>query len=138
MFQRPHNNIVRILDDPESDKGDCGYHYFVMEYVAGGTFLEAVTSGALSLEERIDVVLQIADALAFAHEHGNLHRDVKPENILLDAGGGPAKLTDFDLVFAADTWGGTQNSLGTLCYGGWNAWSWPTRSMRGATSTRSA
>src|SRR5205823_6651045 len=94
-----------------------GYHYFVMEYVAGGTFAQAVTGDILSLEKRIEVVLAIGDALAFAHDREVIHRDVTPDNILLDGLHGVARLTDFDLVRLADSTGGTRTgAMGKFVY----------------------
>ena len=72
--------------------------------------------GLLPKAERLRIILEIGEALAFAHENGAIHRDVKPQNILLDHDGS-AKLTDFDLVRAADTTGGTRTAmLGTFLY----------------------
>ncbi len=114
MQQLCHPHVVRILD---LDQEDRGYHYFVMEYVAGGTFVQAVTSGVLPLEKRLAVVAEVGDALAFAHERGIVHRDVTPDNILLDASTGSARLADFDLVRLADSTGGTRTgALGKYVY----------------------
>jgi formylglycine-generating enzyme required for sulfatase activity len=111
-----HPNVVRILDS-RPDMEDGGHHYFVMEYIAGGTFFKAVTGGNLTAEERIGVILDVSEALAEAHERGLLHRDVTPDNILLEDGTGQAKLTDFDLVRLADSTGGTRTgALGKFIY----------------------
>jgi serine/threonine protein kinase len=107
MQRLTHPNIVRILNE---EGEDGGYHYFVMEYVPGGTFAQAVTSGALTAEQRIQAVLQVGDALAFAHDRGVVHRDVSPDNILMDAPGGAVRLTDFDLVLLDDSTGCTRTA----------------------------
>jgi formylglycine-generating enzyme required for sulfatase activity len=112
MQQLSHPNIVRILDLYREDRG---YHYFTMEYVAGGTIVEAVTSGTLTAKKRARLLLQVGGALAFAHEQGIIHRDVTPRNILIDSAGS-AKLTDFDLVRVADSTGGTRGGMGTFVF----------------------
>lgn len=105
--------IVRVLDGPDRHRG---FHYFVMDYVPGGDLSGAVSSGTVTVDAALHAVLEIGTALTFAHQHELIHRDVKPENILLDAHG-KACLTDFDLVWAADSTGGTGGgALGTLLY----------------------
>jgi formylglycine-generating enzyme required for sulfatase activity len=84
MAQMAHPCIVRVLENEQSDDG---WRFFVMEYVPGGNFEQAVLAGGLSLEQRLDVIQQVGEALEHAHQHGAVHRDVKPANVLLDAGG---------------------------------------------------
>lgn len=112
MAELQHPHIVRLLTGKVNEDG---WHYFVMEYLPGGNLEQAVLDGRLLLEERRRVLVEVGEALAFAHQHGVVHRDVKPANILLD-GGGRAKLTDFDLVRAEDTTGltATQAMMGTV------------------------
>ena len=112
MAQLDHPNIVKIILPWASD-GE--YEYYVMHYVAGGTLRDAVLGRGLSPGKRIQLLLAVADALAFAHERGIIHRDVKPSNILVADDGTPY-LTDFDLVRAEDTTGGTAGGLGTVIY----------------------
>lgn len=114
MAELRHAHIVGVI---EKECEDGGYYYFVMEYMEGGDLRQAVLKGHLSRDELLRVVLAVGEALAFAHERGVLHRDVKPGNILLNAQGQP-KLTDFDLVRAIDTTGGTRTGsmLGTFLY----------------------
>jgi formylglycine-generating enzyme required for sulfatase activity/nucleoside phosphorylase/tRNA A-37 threonylcarbamoyl transferase component Bud32 len=116
MYELAHPHIVRVLELAREDRG---YHYFVMEYLGGGTFLEAVTAGKLAQEQIGRVILQIGEALAYAHAHGQIHRDVTPDNILLDSTDGTAKLTDFDLVRLAESSGGTRTgaAVGKFSYG---------------------
>ncbi|MFY0532811.1 serine/threonine-protein kinase [Nannocystis pusilla] len=112
MAQLEHPNIVRIIEPSASD-GE--YEYFAMQFVQGGNLRDAVMSGRLSVSKRLQILLAVADALAFAHERGIFHRDVKPSNILVADDYTPY-LTDFDLVRAEDTTGGTAGGLGTVIY----------------------
>jgi len=113
MARLRHPGIVRVVEEACEDGG---YYFFVMEYVGGGDLRQAVKAGRLSLQERLRVIAEVGEALGFAHEHGVIHRDVKPGNVLLGVDGRP-KLTDFDLVRAADTTGGTRTTgLGTFLY----------------------
>jgi serine/threonine protein kinase len=75
--------------------GDIPYN--VMEYVAGRTLRDVLTSGAMPVPELIRIAIPIADALARAHRAGVVHRDLKPENVMLDAEGAP-KILDFGLA----------------------------------------
>jgi serine/threonine-protein kinase len=85
-----HDNIVRLYDFGESD----GIYYFVMEIVIGSSYQRRWKH--LPLGERLLVAAQVADALAYAHQQGVIHRDVKPANVLLTATD-QAKLSDFGL-----------------------------------------
>lgn len=113
MAELDHPAVVRVLEQ----KGeDGGYHYFVMEFVPGGDLRQAALRGDVLRNAGLFMVLEVGAALAKAHERGVIHRDVKPANILLHIDGSP-RLTDFDLVAAADTTGGTRSgALGTFVY----------------------
>ncbi len=95
-----HNNIVQAIDVGETPEG---YHYFVMEYIEGKTLYDIMApppngdGKSFSEAEALDVTIQIADALAHAHQRGLIHRDVKPKNIILTPHG-VAKLTDLGLA----------------------------------------
>lgn len=112
MAQLDHPNIVKIVEPYASD-GE--YECFAMQFIAGGTLRDAVLGGRFSSSQRLRIVLAIADALAYAHERGIIHRDVKPTNILVTEDGTPY-LSDFDLVRAEDTTGGTAGGFGTVIY----------------------
>ena len=93
-----HNNIVAAYDVGEAG----GYHYFVMEYVEGKTLYEDLAKGKIFSEsEAIDIVTQVARALAHAHARGLIHRDVKPKNIMINPAG-TVKLADLGLARATD------------------------------------
>src|SRR5581483_3595050 len=94
-----HNIIVQAIDVGSSPDG---YHYFVMEYIEGKTLYDWMEEGkSFSEAEALDITMQVADALAHAHERGLIHRDVKPKNIILTPQG-VAKLTDLGLARATD------------------------------------
>ena len=91
-----HPNIVQAIDVGEAG----GYHYFVMEYVEGRTLGDDLAPGKVYEEAAaMDVIVQIGRALEHAHEHGFVHRDVKPKNIMLTQSGA-AKLADMGLARA--------------------------------------
>ena len=93
-----HNNIVAAFDVGEAG----GYHYFVMEYVEGKTLYEDLAKNKVFDEaDAIDIVAQVARALAHAHARGLIHRDVKPKNIMINSAG-VVKLADMGLARATD------------------------------------
>jgi formylglycine-generating enzyme required for sulfatase activity len=124
MEQLAHPGIVRIVGPPRSEAGDC--HYFAMELLPGGDLRDAVILGLLSVPEALERLVAAAEALQFAHDAGVIHRDVKPQNVVLDARLA-AKITDFDLVMMADTTAGTRTgALGTVMYSAPEVWDRPT------------
>jgi serine/threonine-protein kinase len=90
-----HDNVVRLYDFGESG----GIYYLVMEEVAGSSYQKRWKH--LPVAERLRVCAQVADALAYAHQQGVIHRDVKPANVLLTASD-QAKLSDFGLSKIAE------------------------------------
>lgn len=89
-----HPNIVSVYDVGRDD----GLRYIVMEYVAGSTLKELIAQRApLPLENVIHIVRQVAAALDYAHQQGLVHRDIKPQNILVDERG-IVKVTDFGIA----------------------------------------
>jgi len=89
-----HPNIVQAFDVGEAG----GYHYFVMEYVEGKTIADDLTGGGVFGEqEAIEIIIQVCHALAHAHHHGLVHRDVKPKNIMINKQG-VVKLADMGLA----------------------------------------
>ena len=76
-----HNNIVQAIDVGEAG----GLYYFVMEFVEGRTLHDDLSKGKVfSEKEALEVLIQLANALAHAHAHGMIHRDVKPKNIMIN------------------------------------------------------
>ncbi len=89
-----HPNIVQAIDVGEAG----GYHYFVMEYVEGKTIADDLTAGNVFEEaEALDIIIQVANALAHAHACSLIHRDVKPKNIMISTNG-TVKLADMGLA----------------------------------------
>ncbi len=89
-----HPNIVQAIDVGEAG----GYHYFVMEYVEGRTVADDIAAGKIfSEQEALDIIIQVAHALAHAHANGLIHRDVKPKNIMI-SNDGVVKLADMGLA----------------------------------------
>jgi eukaryotic-like serine/threonine-protein kinase len=115
VAQLSHPNIVTVIDRGVQD----GRQFIVFEYVAGENLKSLVErEGPLPEREAIELALQIARALGFAHEHGLVHRDVKPQNVLLN-GDGAAKVTDFGIARLLDVHSGltqTGTVMGTSDY----------------------
>jgi eukaryotic-like serine/threonine-protein kinase len=89
-----HPNIVTVMDRGD----DHGRQYIVFEYVEGENLKELVLrSGRLPVRQALELALAVADGLAFAHDRGLVHRDVKPQNVLLN-GEGEVKVTDFGIA----------------------------------------
>ena len=98
-----HPNIVPVHAVEERDKVLC----FVMGYVDGETLGKKVQrSGPLPVGEAVRLLQEAAWALSYAHGRGIVHRDVKPDNILIDRGSGRAMITDFGISRSQDTTGG--------------------------------
>lgn len=114
MAKLSHPNIVRILETPREENG---FHYFIMEYVDGGDLERVTTDGWLPPEQVMRAILQVGEALQVAHARGMIHRDLRPENVLLDSARN-ARLTDFDLVWEHDSSAAsmTTGGMGTLRY----------------------
>lgn len=104
-----HPNIVPLHTFGEAD----GMMYFVMGYVQGESLADRLRrDGQLSPDEARRLLAQIADALGYAHGQGIVHRDIKPDNILLDDSSGKPMLTDFG-VAKASVGGETLTAVGT-------------------------
>jgi serine/threonine-protein kinase len=99
-----HPNMVQAIDVAATPDG---FHYFVMEYLEGKSLYDIMApppngeGRSFSEAEALDITIQMADALAHAHDRGLIHRDVKPKNIMISSAG-VAKLTDLGLARAAD------------------------------------
>ena len=109
-----HPGIVPIYEVGERE-GAC---YFSMKFVEGGQLDEVVKRAPMSIRQAAELIAKVARTVHYAHEHGILHRDIKPGNILLDAKGEP-HLTDFGLarlVEAESTVTRTMEVLGTPSY----------------------
>jgi len=93
-----HPNIVQVYDRGETEDGAA---YIAMEYLPGGTLKERIThEGPLEPTVAASIGSQVAEALDAAHARGVIHRDIKPQNILLTAKG-EAKVGDFGIARAA-------------------------------------
>ena len=115
QFQHP--NILPLLDSGQAG----GFLYYVMPYVEGESLRDRLAhSGELSIHDAVKVLIEVADALAYAHAHGVVHRDIKPDNVLLS--GRHALVMDFGVAKALSDAGGagsittTGVALGTPAY----------------------
>ena len=109
-----HPNIVEVYDVGEED----GNYYIVMEYIEGKTLKQLLQKrGALTLTEIIDIMSQLTDGLAHAHEAYIIHRDIKPQNIMIQDNG-LIKITDFGIAMALNSTQLTQTNsvMGSVHY----------------------
>src|SRR6476659_4221777 len=104
-----HPGIVPIHEVGERD-GSC---YFSMKFIEGGQLDEVVTREAMPIRRAVEFVAKVARIVHYAHEHGILHRDLKPGNILLDAKGEP-HLTDFGLARLVESESSVTHTLDVL------------------------
>jgi eukaryotic-like serine/threonine-protein kinase len=110
-----HHNIVAVIDRGEY----LGSPFIVLEYISGENLKQLlVRQGPLPVERALELTIEIAEGLAFAHQKGFVHRDVKPQNVLLN-GKGEAKVTDFGIARPLEAQEGetqTGTVLGTCDY----------------------
>ncbi len=107
-----HPNIVSVYD--VGDDGDL--HYIVMELVEGITLKKFIErKGKLEIKEAIGIAIQIAQGLEAAHDNHIVHRDIKPQNIIISREG-KVKVADFGIAKAATTNTVTQNAVGSVHY----------------------
>ena len=95
-----NEHIVKIYDHNFNKPGDSPY--IIMEYVKGSSLVQCMNGNILNLEQKISIILQMADALECVHAYGVLHRDIKPENILITEDM-IVKITDFGICHIADS-----------------------------------
>ena len=109
-----HPNVVDVYDVGECD----GRHYIVMEYVRGRTLKQLISQrGALNCDEAVNIMMQLTSAVQHAHENNIIHRDIKPQNVLVKDDG-TVKITDFGIALAHDAVQLTQSNavLGSAHY----------------------
>ena len=104
-----HPGIVPIHEVGERD-GSC---YFSMKFVEGGQLDEVVRREPMPIRRAVELIAKVARTVHYAHEHGILHRDIKPGNILLDAKGEP-HLTDFGLARLVESESSVTHTLDVL------------------------
>ena len=107
-----HPNIVNIYD--VVDEGDL--HYIVMELIEGITLKNYIMKkGCLDIKEAIGIAMQVAQGIAAAHEQGIIHRDIKPQNIII-ARDGKVKVADFGIARAASSQTMSATAVGSVHY----------------------
>jgi len=116
--QLSHPNIVPIYTVDEQEQ----LVFFVMAYINGDNLAKRLHErGVLTTDETRRILREVSDALAYAHDRGVVHRDIKPDNILLDAASGRPMVTDFGIARAMDSQGdsrltATGMAIGTPAY----------------------
>lgn len=107
-----HPNIVNVFDVGD----DEGLYYIVMELIEGITLKEYISKkGKLSVKEATSIAIQVSMGLETAHSHGIVHRDVKPQNIIISTDG-KVKVTDFGIARAASSNTISSNVMGSVHY----------------------
>ena len=107
-----HPNIVRIYDAGSHDSQP----FVAMEYVNGQTLSEVIKAGVpLELDRKIEMLLDLADGLGYAHKRGVIHRDIKPSNLIIDDHG-TLKILDFGIARLTDSGRTSLSAVGTPSY----------------------
>ncbi|SEV91501.1 Stk1 family PASTA domain-containing Ser/Thr kinase [[Clostridium] fimetarium] len=107
-----HPNVVNVYDVGEEN----GIHYIVMELVEGITLKQYIEKkGKLSSKEAVSIAIQVAQGIEAAHRHHIIHRDIKPQNIIISKEG-KVKVTDFGIARAATTNTITSSAMGSVHY----------------------
>lgn len=107
-----HPNIVSVYDVGDDD----GLHYIVMELVEGITLKRFIERrGKLDIKEAVGIAIQIAQGMEAAHSHHIIHRDIKPQNIIISREG-KVKVADFGIAKAATSNTISQNAIGSVHY----------------------
>lgn len=107
-----HPNIVNVYDVGEEN----GYHYIVMELVEGITLKEYIQqNGRLPYQTALEFIMQITAGIQVAHEHHTIHRDIKPQNIIVSSNG-TLKVTDFGIAKAATSNTVASSAMGSVHY----------------------
>jgi serine/threonine-protein kinase len=109
-----HPNIVSVLEVGEQE----GMPFIVMEFIDGQSVRDLINmAGSIRVERGLEIMTQVCDALGYAHDKGVVHRDIKPDNIMVPRDG-PVKLTDFGLAVVANeaTLTRTGSVMGTFNY----------------------
>ncbi len=104
-----HRGIVALYDTGATEDGVC---FLVTEFIEGETLEQTLRKGSVDPRRAAELIAEVADALQYAHDHGVVHRDVKPSNILMDTEGRP-HVTDFGLA-KRDAGGETMTSDGRV------------------------
>ncbi|MHC4826392.1 MAG: protein kinase domain-containing protein [Planctomycetota bacterium] len=97
-----HPNIAQVYDAGTFDEGEGAQPYFALEYISGDPLIAYAEARELGTRDRLDLFGKICDAVQYAHRKGVIHRDLKPDNILVDENREP-KILDFGVARATDS-----------------------------------
>ena len=123
-----HPNIVNIYDVGSEE----GLHYIVMEYVEGITLKTYIEKkGQLSFKEAVSIAIQVARGIEAAHNKQIIHRDIKPQNIMISTEG-KVKVMDFGIARAASSNTVSSDVMGSVHYSSARAGAWPSGELFGA------
>jgi serine/threonine protein kinase len=112
-----HPNIIRRLGHGTAcDLDEVPFHYLVLEYMPGGDLLKLCSRQPMTLDQALFFFQQVAEALAYAHSSQVIHRDIKPNNLLLSADGKTVKIADFGIAKMAHDDSGDITRVGTNVY----------------------